>query len=57
MPTVSIFYGIVIRMFFDEHAPPHFHAEYGEFKATIGIRELEILTGYLPRRAQELVLD
>jgi hypothetical protein len=48
MPTVSIFYGIIIRMFFDEHAPPHFHAEYGEFKATVGIRELEIRTGSLP---------
>lgn len=57
MPTVSIFYGIIIRMFFDEHAPPHFHAEYGEFKATIGIRELDILTGNLPRRARELALD
>jgi uncharacterized protein DUF4160 len=44
-------------MFFDEHAPPLFHAEYGEFKATIGIRELNILTGFLPRRVQELVLD
>jgi hypothetical protein len=57
MPTVSMFYGIIIRMFFDEHAPPHFHAEYGEFKATVGIRELDVLTGFLPRRAQELVLD
>ena len=57
MPTVSIFYGIIIRMFFDEHAPPHFHAEYGEYKATVDIRELEIRTGSLPRRAQELVLD
>lgn len=57
MPTVSTFYGIIIRMFFDEHAPPHFHAEYGEFKATVGILELEILAGFLPRRARELVLD
>jgi hypothetical protein len=57
MPTVSVFYGIIIRMFFDEHSPPHFHAQYGEFKATIGIRELGILTGSLPRRALELVLD
>lgn len=37
MPTVCIFYGIIIRMFFDEHVPPHFHAEYGEFKATLCI--------------------
>jgi hypothetical protein len=57
MPTMSIFYGIIIRMFFDEHAPPHFHVEYGEFKATVRIRELDIHTGGLPRRAQELVLD
>jgi len=27
MPTISIFYGIIIRMFFEEHAPPHFHAQ------------------------------
>jgi hypothetical protein len=57
MPTVSTFYGIIIRMFFDEHAPPHFHAEYGEFKAAVGIRDLNILAGFLPRRAQELVMD
>lgn len=44
-------------MFFDEHSPPHFHAEYGEFKASINIQTLEILQGELPRRAQELVLD
>ncbi|MBF0497209.1 MAG: DUF4160 domain-containing protein [Deltaproteobacteria bacterium] len=44
-------------MFFDEHAPPHFHAEYGEFKASVNIPTLEIIEGKLPRRAQELVLD
>lgn len=44
-------------MFFDEHAPPHFHAEYGEFKASINVLTLEIMEGSLPRRAQELVLD
>jgi hypothetical protein len=57
MPVISIFYGILIRMFFDEHAPPHFHAEYGEFKASINIQTLEVFQGTLPRRAQELVLD
>ena len=57
MPIISVFYGIIIRMFFDEHAPPHFHAEYGEFKASIDIRVLAITEGKLPRRAQELVLD
>jgi hypothetical protein len=38
MPTISMFYGILIQMFWDENAPPHFHATYGEFKATIDIR-------------------
>lgn len=57
MPTISIFYGIIIRMFFAEHAPPHFHAQYGEFKASISIDGLDVLDGKLPRRALELVLD
>ncbi|MDG4552698.1 MAG: DUF4160 domain-containing protein [Candidatus Competibacter sp.] len=57
MPTISVFYGIIIRMFFDDHAPPHFHAQYGEFKATINIRTLDVLDGKLPRRALDLVLD
>ena len=35
MPTISRFYGILIKMFFDDHNPPHFHAEYGSFKALI----------------------
>jgi hypothetical protein len=57
MPTISMFYGIIIQMFWDEHAPPHFHAKYGEYKATINIRELCIIEGSLPRRASQLVLD
>jgi hypothetical protein len=28
MPTISTFFGIVIRMFYQDHPPPHFHAEY-----------------------------
>ena len=57
MPTISSFYGISIRMFFNDHVPPHFHVEYAEFKATVDIVELRISGGKLPRRAQELVLD
>ena len=51
MPTISTFYGIIIRMFFNEHAPPHFHAQYGEYKASINIQSLELMEGKLPRRA------
>ena len=57
MPIISRFFGIIIRMFFNEHAPPHFHAEYAEHRAMINIRTLELMEGKLPRRALELVLD
>lgn len=57
MPTISAFYGILIQMFFKDHAPPHFHVKYGEFKAVIDINTLLFLNGKLPRRALNLVLD
>jgi hypothetical protein len=57
MPIISRFFGIIIRMFFNEHAPPHFHAEYGEYRAVINIQTLEVMEGRLPRRALELVLE
>jgi Domain of unknown function (DUF4160) len=57
MPTISMFYGIIIRMYFapDEHNPPHFHAYYNEFKATIQLDTLEIMEGTLPRKQLRLV--
>lgn len=57
MPTLSIFFGIVIRMYYDDHAPPHFHAIYGEHEAKVAIETLEVIEGKLPRRAIGLVLD
>ncbi len=57
MPTVSTFYGIVIQMFWSEHPPPHFHALYAEFEAIIEIKTLEVIKGYLPKRALLLVLE
>jgi hypothetical protein len=57
MQTISAFYGILIRMFFDDHAPPHFHVEYAEYQATVDIQNLVLSSGSLPRRAQGLVLD
>lgn len=47
MPEVSRFFGIVIRMFYNDHAPPHFHAEYGEHEALVEI-ELHVYAGRLP---------
>lgn len=55
MPEISRFYGIIIRMFFKDHLPPHFHAEYGEHSAQIGINDGEIVEGSLPRKALRLV--
>lgn len=57
MPTISIFFGIVISMFYDDHAPPHFHAKYAEFQGIIDIQQLQMIEGDLPRRALELILD
>jgi hypothetical protein len=51
MPEVSRFYGIVIKMFYDEHNPPHFHAEYGEYEVLVNINTLAIIGGRLPARA------
>ncbi len=57
MPTISIFYGIIIQMFWNEHAPPHFHARYGDFEGIINIQELKMTEGTLPIRALALTLD
>ena len=47
----------MIQIFWGDHAPPHFHALYGEFEVLINIRTLEILRGTMPRRALVLVLE
>lgn len=57
MPTISIFYGILIRMYWDDHAPPHFHAEYGGSEALVDIQTLEIIRGKLPHGAAILVKE
>lgn len=57
MPEISRFYGIVIRMFYNEHFPPHFHAEYGGQEALIVISTLAVIAGKLPPRALGLVME
>jgi hypothetical protein len=57
MPRISAFFGIVISMYYREHAPPHFHAEYAGAEATIRIDTLELLEGSLPRRALGFVAE
>jgi hypothetical protein len=57
LPTVSRFYGILIRMYYDDHNPPHFHVIYGEYQAVIGIHDFGILEGDLPPRALGLATE
>lgn len=59
MPILSRFYGIVIRMYFQqsEHNPPHIHAEYGERVAEISILDSKILSGSLPPKALSMVRE
>ncbi|MBU1820720.1 MAG: DUF4160 domain-containing protein [Bacteroidetes bacterium] len=57
MPEISRFFGIVIKMFYNDHAPPHFHAEYGEEEALFDITTLEVLEGELSKRAKMLVVE
>lgn len=57
MPEISRFLGIVIRMYFDDHNPPHFHAEYGSDLALIDIQNLAVFAGRLPPRVTGLVIE
>lgn len=57
MPTISEFFGILILMYYSDHAPPHFHARYGDYEALIQISPLGILKGKLPPRALSLVME
>jgi len=49
MPEISRFLGIVIGMFYNDHAPPHFHARYGSHQAVIAIQELSVSKDNCPR--------
>ncbi len=57
MPEISRFYGIIIRMYFADHNPPHFHAYYGEHSVEIDIIRGAVIVGDLPARALALVLE
>ena len=59
MPTISIFYGIIITMHLrnKEHNPPHIHASYGRDGATFYISNGELYEGAFPKRAQKMVKE
>ena len=56
MPEISRFLGIVIAMFYKDHAPPHFHAYYAEYEITVGVADGAV-AGKFPQRALNLVLE
>jgi hypothetical protein len=57
VPEISRFYGIVIRMYYSDHFPPHFHAYYGEYEALVNLHTLAVFSGRLPPRALGLVVE
>jgi hypothetical protein len=57
MPEIVRFYGIIIKLFFADHPPPHFHAIYGEHVGLFNIDTLEMIEGDLPGRAKRLVVE
>jgi hypothetical protein len=57
MPVISYFFGIYIRMYHDDHNPPHFHIEYQGYEAYMSIQTGEIIEGKLPKKATKLVTE
>ena len=56
MPEISLFGGIRITMYYSDHNPPHFHAEYGDFRALVDIQRGYVISGALPARQLKYVL-
>jgi hypothetical protein len=56
VPDISRFLGIVVRMYYRDHAPPHFHACYGEYEVVVGLDD-GVVGGRFPRRALQHVLE
>lgn len=57
MPEISRFYGIVVGMYFKDHAPPHVHVTYGDKNAVFNIQTLQWIDGVFPNKATELVKE
>lgn len=57
MPELSRFFGIIVAMFYDDHAPPHFHVRYASHRAILAVETLAIIEGSLPPRALGLVTE
>ncbi len=56
MPEICRFLGMIVYMLYDDHRPPHFHAEYGEYKVSVEINT-GIVEGRFPRRALKALME
>lgn len=54
MPTISMFYGIIIRMYYTDHNPPHIHAYYNEYIASFNF-DGNIMDGFIPEKQTKLI--
>ena len=57
MPVISTFLGIIVRVYHDDHSPPHVHVQYGEHEAIVEISSGRVLGGRLPPRIRRLVVE
>ncbi len=57
MPVISFFFGISVRMYFNDHEPPHIHVEYQGHEAFVSIAAGELLEGSLPPRCIRIVRE
>jgi hypothetical protein len=57
MPTLSIFFGIIVRMWHDDHPPPHIHVEYQGFEALVAIDTGTVTAGELPRKVASILQE
>jgi hypothetical protein len=55
VPVLSTFFGIVVRVYFDDHAPPHIHVQYAEYRAVVEIASGKLMGGSLPQRCARMV--
>ncbi len=55
MPTIAIFFGIIVRMWHDDHPPPHIHVEYQGFEALVTIETGLVSKGELPRKVASIL--
>jgi len=57
MPSISVFYGITISIYYNDHLPPHIHARYAEYEASFQISDGTIIEGSIPNRAEQLIKE